>query len=327
VDRYPESPFAPLALAQRAAIELRVLDFPVARGSFEQLLETGARGPEMLEAGMSMSAVYLREGASEQALRAAETAAGAAPWDRRAEALLAAARAVHQSGDAAGARERYQNARGAAESAVERAIRGEKTPSSIAKSALFERMNAVMRACDRFLDGRGQPPPTLPRGTKVSGHIGVPDFGMSPVRVAIGRVHTAGGLPSPFLEGPAVSVAADDEGAFRLEGVPPGLYHTAAIAAQVPADCPDLTFAQFPLPLRIGEAPVEIPPVAISAASPPPPQGNAIRLRAPEGTGDTLQRSGRRGGGRAGGRGGRTLSRGAGDRSRGGGRGGRRGQR
>jgi tetratricopeptide (TPR) repeat protein len=327
-DRYPESPFAPLALAQRAAIGLRLLDLEMARQSFERLLETEARGPEMLEAGMSMSAVHLREGASEQALRAAEAAGGAAPWDRRAEALLAAARAVHQSRDMARARERYQQARAAAEDAVERAIRGEKTPSSIAKSELFERMNAVMRECDRFLDGQTKPPAVLPRGVQVSGQVAALDLDMPPARVAIGREQSRAGLPSPFLAGPAVSAATDGDGAFRLEEAPPGLYRTAAVAVQVPADSPDPAFGQFSLPLRIGGAPVEIPPVSVSAASsqpPPPPQEGAIgpRLRQPEGTEDTGRRWGRRGGSGTGDRGGRTMRRGGGG-SRGGGRGGRR---
>jgi len=269
VDRYPGSPFAPLALAERAAIGLRLLDFATARAAYERLVRDYPDAPESCEAGMQLSAFYLGEGDSEEALRAGDVAAGVAPWDVKAEALLAAARAAHQGGDEAGARDRYGRALEAARDAVERATRGEKTPSRISKGALFAASNAVIAAAESAMEGRSAAPVPVSGSTAVVGRVVVAGGEARPVRVALGAKRSSNGLPSPFREGPAASAPVDVDGGFEFDALPSGVYNVVACAARVAPGEAAWRAQGVSLPARVGSDPVVLGDLTITSAPAP----------------------------------------------------------
>ncbi len=159
VARYPRSAFAPLALAEIAAISLLRMEFEAAAEAYEHILADYPGSPQAFEAGLSLSALYLRRGEVRAALEAADIASRAAGWDMRAEALLAAARAAERLGDQEGAQDRYARALSAARAALERAVRGHELPSRLAKADLYGRANAVIGACEAALAGRPAPEP------------------------------------------------------------------------------------------------------------------------------------------------------------------------
>jgi tetratricopeptide (TPR) repeat protein len=265
VDRYPESPFAPLALAQRAAIGLRVLDFDMARSAYGRLVEQHPESAESYRAGMDMGALLLREGAFEEARQAAEVAAQLGPWDTRPEALLLAAEAVHGSGDEARAREHYQRARDAAVRAYDRAVAAEKIPSDMAKHELFERLDAVVHICEAALAGRGSIPTALPAEAEVVGRLVRDGAGVAGARVAIGRSPSEAGLPSPFVEGPAASAVTDEEGRFDLGPLPRGSYDAAAVAVPVGRDDPGAIVRGLAIPLEVDDSPITLSPIEVGS--------------------------------------------------------------
>jgi tetratricopeptide (TPR) repeat protein len=324
VDDYPESPFAPLALSQRALIGLSLLDFELPRSSYERMLRDYPEDAEAYDAGMSLSALYQREGEWEKALQAADIAAKVALWDVAGEALLAAAQAAEGAGEEEISRDRYARAWEAAHDAVDRAVKGEKRPTRLTKGDLFERSNAVMRACDAALSGEPRPVSVAPAGTEIVGRILKDDRGLPGVRVAIGAAPGPTGMPSPFVSGPAASATTDAEGAFRLTSVPPGEYGFAAFAMQLEGDEGDCSVEGLELPIAVAESPMVLPAVTVKRGArgpdmrevrPVPPE----RLR-PDDRRGMRDRPGVSDGGQGPSRGGRGP-RGGGERSRVGGRG------
>jgi tetratricopeptide (TPR) repeat protein len=324
VDDYPESPFAPLALSQRALIGLSLLDFELPRSSYERMLRDYPEDAEAYDAGMSLSALYQREGEWEKALQAADIAAKVALWDVAGEALLAAAQAAEGAGEEEISRDRYARAREAAHDAVDRAVKGEKRPTRLTKGDLFERSNAVMRVCDAALSGEPRPVSVAPAGTEIVGRILKDDRGLPGVRVAIGAAPGPTGMPSPFVSGPAASATTDAEGAFRLTSVPPGEYGFAAFAMQLEGDEGDCSVEGLELPIAVAESPMVLPAVTVKRGvrgpdmrevRPVPPE----RLR-PDDRRGMRDRPGVSDGGQGPSRGGRGP-RGGGERSRVGGRG------
>ncbi|UCC67365.1 MAG: hypothetical protein JSV79_09550 [Armatimonadota bacterium] len=259
VDRYPDSPFAPLALSQRAFIGLNMLDFDLPRTSYERLVADYPRAPEAYDAGMRLAAAYRREGEFQKALAAADTAAEVAAWDIQAEALLAAARAAQHLGREDLSRDRYRRARAAALRAVERATRGHKSPSRLLKGELFDRSNAVIQACEHAMSGNAASPPPKPAATEVVGRIVKDGRGLPGVRVALGASAAGDGLPSPFHQGPAVSATTDDEGAFQLSPVLAGQYRVAAFAVQAPQEELECFVENLRLPVSVNGSPILLP--------------------------------------------------------------------
>jgi tetratricopeptide (TPR) repeat protein len=268
VERYPDSHFAPLALSQRAAIALGLLDFTAARACYERLLEQYPSSPEAYEAGIRMNRVYARERRWPEALAAAEIAAGTATWELKAEALLAAAEAARNAGDPEAARGYYQRARAAAQSAVQRAMGGEKRPSGLGKGELFTRSNAVMRTCERALESDMAPTGgPRPAATEVRGRILDEGRTVRGAVVALGETLGPGGHPSPFVS-PAWSAKTDEDGVFELEGVGVGEYGVLAVAMPVASDRTEWDAEGPELPVRVGGAPVELPPLRLSVRAP-----------------------------------------------------------
>ncbi|MCJ7751399.1 MAG: hypothetical protein MUQ65_09950 [Armatimonadetes bacterium] len=301
VERYPDSPFAPFALSQLAVIGLSTLDLESAISANRRLLERYPEAPEAGLAGADLSAYHLNAGEPDRALQAADVAAGLAPWDVRADALFAAARAAQTAGKLDVARDRYARAREAASDAGERAIRGERSPSHLAKDQLFERVNAVIAASTRALAGRMEPRLAPAAETScVTGRVVLDVSGATAVRVALGRAPDATGLPSPFVPGPAVAASAGPDGAFVLASVSPGPYQVLAIALSVPREKVTWSPVVSPpsLPVEVRGASVEIPPVRVGLTS------LEVRLQRPAASRDATARS-RRGGRDSGGRRGR----------------------
>lgn len=301
VERYPDSPFAPFALSQLAVIGLSTLDLESAVSANRRLLERYPEAPEAGLAGADLSAYHLNAGHPELALQAADVAAGLAPWDVRADALFAAARAAQTAGKPDSARHRYARAREAASDAADRAIRGERSPSHLTKGQLFERANAVITASTRALAGRMEPPPAPAADTsRVTGRVVLDVSGATASRVALGSAPDATGLPSPFVPGPAVAASPGPDGAFALTSVSPGPYRVLAIALSLPRDKADWSPAVSPpsLPVEVRGASVEMPPVAVALTP------REVRRYTPQASRDAPTRS-RRGDRRSGGRSGR----------------------
>ncbi len=337
VDRYPDSPFAPLALSERAQIGLSVLDFGMAIAAYERLVTEYSRVPEAYQAGTALSAMYSREQRYEEALRAADVAAGAAAWHLRAEALLAAAQSASHLGSKELSLRLYERARAAAVDAVERAIRGERNPTRMAKRELFERSNMVIGACESALSGRATHPAPMRAGTEVLGRVMRDGQGVPGVRIAVGASSNSQGLPTPFSDGAVASATTAQDGGFRLSSVRPGRYPVAAFALRVPEDEQDLAVDGLSLPILVESVPVMLPDLELrvagieeeestSAAGPPRDEVRESRPAGRRSRGEV--RGSRSGGGRSRSAGGRSLSGGRGperEGRRGGARGGRRG--
>ncbi len=315
-DRYPDSPLAPTALEERAAIGLRLLDFDGARAAYQRLVTDHPDAAQSCEAGLQVAALSLRSGDAREALRAADVAAAVAPWDRKAEALILAARAAHQAGDEEAGRDRYERALAAAREAIERATRGEKTPSRIAKSVLFPAHNAILSEAESALAGRVGPPVAPPAKARVVGRVVVEGSGGSPTRVAIGAVPSMEGLPSPFREGPAACAEVDVDGRFELSAMPLGRYDVLACALRVTEEDPDWQMSGPLLPIDVGQAEVELPTLTLVPAvreveAAPPPRMDSESAGSRTGTRGDRRGITRRGGQRQG------SSRASGTRGRG----------
>jgi hypothetical protein len=262
--RYPNSPLAPVALEERAAICLRLLDFDGALAAYQRLVADHPDAPQSCEAGQQLAALYLRGGHAREALHAADVAAGVAPWDRRAEALILAARAAKQAGDDEVARDRYRRALDAARNAIERATRGEKTPSRIAKAVLFPTHNAILSEAESGLAGSTRPPAAPPRETRVTGRLVLEGNIGRPARVAIGAAPSPAGLASPFREGPAACAVVDATGRFELSAVPSGRYTVLACALRVSDRGVDWQLSGPLLPIDIEQPEAELLTVRLS---------------------------------------------------------------
>jgi tetratricopeptide (TPR) repeat protein len=269
VDRYPNSPFAPFALSKLAGIGLATLDLDLAISAYERLVQRYPQAAETLQAATDLSTYYLNTGEPEHALKAADLAASLSPWDVQAEALLAAARAAESAGKAEIARDRYTRARAAASTALDRAIRGKRSPKHLPKGQLFERANAVIATSKRALSGDIQPPTGLAAEIPhVTGSIRVAVSGATATRVALGTVPDATGFPSPFVSGTALSAAPGPDGNFAFTSVPARRYHVLAIALSVPRDKVTWSAVFSPpfLPIEVRGPSVEMPPISVSLA-------------------------------------------------------------
>lgn len=290
VERYPRSPFAPLALSQRAEGALRLLDFEMARSTYEQLVRDYSDAKEAYRAGVALSALYLWEGKAAEALEAATVAVRVATWDTKADGLLAAARATQQQGQREEARGLYQSAWKAAEAAKASNVRNEKSPTGLSKLLVFQRADAVIAASRDALAGEpssalraGLAPRPGPSssGVPVSGRVVREERGVSGVRVALGASPDPFGFPSPFLAGPAYESATDQEGAYRLASVAAGEYRVLALAFPVRSGEGQWGVEGISLPVRVAGAPVAVPaaqfvfarPELLPRARPPQIQG------------------------------------------------------
>jgi tetratricopeptide (TPR) repeat protein len=321
--RYQTSPFSPFALAQVAELSLSLLDFQTAQAAYERLLKDYPFAPEAREAGLALSAVYLRAGRWQEGLRAADLAAAAAPWELRAEALLAAAQAAARAGDGAGARARFQRAHAAAKEARRFASEHRRHESKMSGGEIVLRSDGVMRACEQALAGelKSFAPASPPPGVEVTGRIlrrGEPVAG---VRAALAGAVDPKGKLTPFLESPAAEAATGADGSFRLQGVQPGIYRAAAYGYRQPRSRPAWQVTRPPLPVRVDRLPVALPTCSLVPRPAPPGRaarapGGGTRSQAGRGERGGSEAGGRgRGGGRRGGRGGRTGGRGSGGRS------------
>ncbi|MCJ7750120.1 MAG: hypothetical protein MUQ65_03345, partial [Armatimonadetes bacterium] len=301
-DVYPESPFAPLALAEAAAARLSLLDFEGARAAYERILSDHPASVQSCEAGLALAPLSLREGDHGKALRAADVAAGTAPWDRRAEALVLAARAASRSGQRDIAEDRYRRAEGAAQEAIARSYRGEKTPSRVTKRVLFPVNNAIITEAKHALAGRAAAAAIREPGVVVCGRVMTRGEGIEATRVALGGGGAEGGLPSPFGEGVATSAAVEADGSFVLPALPEGRYRVLACTLRTDRESADLQVKGPRLPLDIAGPWVELPALetGIRRVEAAPPSSRArIQPAIPQGRGSDRSR-GR--GGRSGGR-------------------------
>ncbi len=273
VEKYPKSPFAPFCLSRMAEIGRTMLDFDLAKSSYERLVADYSRSPQTAEAGVRLSALYLWQGAPEKAVHAADTAAEVAKWDVAAEAWLAAARAARESGDSAGARQRYQKASQAAQRALDRAVRGDARPSGMSKADLLSRSHAVMRKCERALAGDLAPvglaaPPPI----RVSGRVLSQPAEPEELRVAIGAEVDDDGLPSPFLGKPASDASVNENGDFTLEAVPAGAYPVFAVSFRARGDITQWTLEPPSLPLVLTTETREIAAARLHPGAAPAPR-------------------------------------------------------
>ncbi len=244
VERYPDSPFGPLALSQLAAIALSELDFPLAIRSYERLIRDYPQAPDAYAAGLKLNRYYLANGQPDRALVAADIAADVGAWDVRADALLAAGHAAQAAGEEGVARERYEQAREAAKRAADRSIAGARSPSRLNKAEMFAAANAVIAACDRALAGKlSSQPASRPTGSASSatGRVLLGDRPAAQAKVALGSPDE-NGLPSPFSGVPpggrggsaVVSATTDTSGRFVIEDLPQGPYLGLAVFARLP---------------------------------------------------------------------------------------------
>jgi tetratricopeptide (TPR) repeat protein len=294
-ERYPRSPFAPLALAQRAEGALRLLDFEMARSTYEQLVRDYPDAKEAYRAGVALSALYLWEGKVAEALEAANVAVKVATWDTKADALLAAARATQQQGQREEARGLYQSAWKAAEAAKAKNVENEKSPTGLSKLLVFERGDAVIAASrDALATDLAPRPGPSSAGVPVSGRVVRGERGVPGVRVALGASPDAFGFPSPFLAGPAYESATDQEGAYRLASVAAGEYRVLALAFPVRHGESQWGVEGISLPVRVAGAPVAARAAQLVFARPRPLE----RVRPPQPPGGTRPGVGGRRGGR-----------------------------
>jgi tetratricopeptide (TPR) repeat protein len=244
VERYPGSPFGPLALSQLAAIGLSELDFPLAIRSYERLIRDYPHAPDAYTAGLKLNRYYLATGQPDKAIVAAEIAAAAGAWDVRAEALFAGGRAAQAAGEKDVARDRYEQARETARHAADRSIAGARSPSRLNKAEMFAAANAVIAACDKALAGELSPQPLGRQAgpiAAVTGRVLLGDRPAAQARVALGPPD-ANGFPSPFSGVPpggrggstAASATTDASGRFALDDLPQGAYPALAVLICLP---------------------------------------------------------------------------------------------
>jgi len=299
VDRHPESPFAPLALSERAEVGLQVLDFGMAHAAYRQLVNDYPRAKEAYRAGVALSAAYLWQGDPAKALAMARVAVRVATWDGKAEALLAAARAAQADGQRADARDLYEQARQAAEEAKARNVRNEKSPTGLTKVAVFERADAVIRASRDALAGDIAPGPApSPFRVQVSGKVVHEGRGLASARVALGTGPDPFGFPSPFLAGPAYDAVTDQEGVYWLASVEPGRYRVLAMALPGRQMQGAQVVEGISLPVHAGATPLTLPVAYVRPAPPRIPRGmGATPARGGQASGRAGRRPTRAGGG------------------------------
>ena len=300
-DSYPDSPFAPIALGQQAALAASLLDFEAAMGSYERLIREHPGARESREAGLALCAVYLKQGRWKEALHAADAAAEAAPWELRPEALLAAARAAERGGDGKGARVRYEQAHAAAQETRSIAMQARRRRAEIAGGQIVLRADAVMRACEEALASglRDFTPSPPPPGVTATARLSGEGRGAAGVRAIIATEFDARGRPSPFLDSPAAYGTTGRDGSLSLRNVQPGSYGVAGFAYPRPRGGSPWRVNRPSLPLQVGGSPAALPAEALAAGPIPvgrqPRGGGAVQEgRTPTVRGD---RGGRGGGG------------------------------
>jgi tetratricopeptide (TPR) repeat protein len=318
-DTYRTSPFTPLALGETADLASSLLDFTTAQKAYERLLEYYSFAPQAREAGLALSALYLKTGRWKDALRAADLAAEASTWELRGETLLAAARAAARGGDGAAARVRFEKAHAAAQEARSAASLQRRRASKMIGGEIVVRSDAVMRACEEALasDVKTFTPAPPPAGVEVVGRILRQGQAAPTVRVALAAGVDSQGNVTPFSDARAAWGVSGADGGFRLEDVQPATYTAAAYSCPQPRGRPVWEVARPALPVQVKRVPLALPTNTLAPRRGPP--GRAAR--APGGGGvSQAGRGGRRGseaggrgggGGRRGGRGGRTGGRGS----------------
>jgi hypothetical protein len=306
--QYPRSPFAPLALSQRAEVGKKLLDFNLTLDSYRRLVAEYPASEQAAEAGLTLAGMSLDEGKYEEALAAAKVGAEAAPWDRKPAALLSAAVAARQAGEVETARDYYQRARDEAEVVRRRAgarARGGNTRRSPAQIIL--ECESISRQARQALSSSLAPEALLPQGrAAVVGQLRKDGVGMAGARLTLGA---AGNFPSPHV----AQATTGPDGSFTMTGLAPGSYQTFTLT--LPGWYRTWGVAGLQLPLGITGPRTVLPPLALvrqtvtTTLLPPPPPGPSQ---------PALSTAGRRGGRGSEGRG----PGGGGGRGRGGGGGG-----
>jgi len=294
-EQYPRSPFAPLALSQRAKVGEAWLDFTLATDAYQRLLQGYPSSRQAAEAGLALNTLYARQGKTREALRAAQVAARASRWDLKPYAYLTAARSAQAAGDTALARDYLRQARVAAEAARRRAgerVRGGDTELSPARIIL--QSEAVAREADQAL-ARGLPSASArPSGAvPVVGRLIRNDQGFPAARVAIGEQPGDLGYPTPFTSLPSAQAVTDADGSFTLTGLSPGSYQ--AIAFALPGWYQRGEIMGLTLPVPVSAPRTVLPPLSLvpqTMEAPPTPSSSGANSSGRGGGG------GRRGDGR-----------------------------
>jgi tetratricopeptide (TPR) repeat protein len=308
-ERYPTSPFAPLALSMRAQSALSLLDFQTAIETYEMMVQKYPDSVETSDAGTSLSRLYTARGRWHDALVAADTGAAVTPWEIKGEALLVAARAAGRAGDPDGARRRYEEAHAAAKEARASANEHRLSSRGLSGGQIVLRSDAVMRECEEALRGgpRKVTPAAPPPGTTVTGRLERDGSGLAGVRIALAVAADEGRI-SPFVETPTAYGVSGADGRFTLAAVLPGAYALAAYAYSQPRNSQPWQVAEPALPIRVENAPVALPANELMKRPALRPEREAAsgQTRGGESRSQSTPRGGRGGaGGRAGrGRGG-----------------------
>jgi len=281
VDAYPHSHFASWALAQRAAIAINVLDFDLATRCYERIVTTYPRSAQAADAGLALYALYLRQGRTQDAWRAAKIAAGAARWEFQGRAYLCAAESAGMLGKSSEAEDCYRRARCAAWTARWRSNAKARTgDTKLLPSVIIREADYVMNTADRALKGQARPP-SAPRAATaiVSGRLLRNGGGLVGARVALFQTADAQGLGSPFFAVSSAQTTTAAGGVFRLEGLAPGPYRE--FAAALPGVYEGVTFTGAAPPFTVTAPETTLPPLTLAKQAPPKPSPPRPRLTPP----------------------------------------------
>jgi len=301
---YPRSPFAPIALAQRAQVGGRLLDFDLTVDSYRRLVADYPTSEQSAKAGLTLAGLYLNEGRYDAVLAAAKVAAQTAPWDQKPTALLRAAFAAQQAGNATLAREYYQRARDETEVTRQRAgerAHGGKTKQSPAQ--IIAACTDVAEQARRALSGSLAPVSQLPQGrATVVGRLTRDGAGVPGARVIIG-------VPGLFPSANVAQATTRRDGSFEVVGLAPGSYATLAFA--LPDWFKTWEIGGLKLPVQVTGPRTILPPLSLVRQTvkptltppPPPPPALGFPVRSSNGGrgGGGQMRNGEPGRGRGGG--------------------------
>ena len=266
---YPRSPFAPIALSQRAQVGERLLDFDLTVDSYRRLVADCLTSEQSAKAGLTLAELYLKEGKYDAALAAAKVAAETAPWDQKPTALLRAAFAAQQAGNAMLAREYYQRARDEAQTTRQRAgerAHGGKTKQSPAQ--IIADCTDVAEQARQAMSGSLAPVTPLPQGrATVVGRLTRDGVGVPGARVTIG-------VPGQFPSAYVAQGTTRRDGSFEVVGLAPGSY--ATLAFTLPDWFKTWEIGGLKLPVQVTAPRTVLPPLSlvrqkVKPTPPPPP--------------------------------------------------------